>query len=205
MQVIQVRIATVFMLDPDIIMLIKGLTEKGYITARVRPTLEGATVVFIEPPNVIAGKGTVRIDYDFARRVLGIESPSSKEVINALNEVEDLLKEGGIDIEKALVPYEAVVIAEESLKPRFSDNLYNFEDVLGFNLRSAGISLVMEGGDPSSNKWFHMNILPLWSAYKTGDKENRYRITITYRGEKLKLLSFLENLENILKRMFSEV
>lgn len=205
MEIIQVRIATVFMLDPDIPMLIRKLAGKGYITARVRPTPEGATIGFIEPPNVIAGRGNIRIDYDFGRRVLGIESPTSKEAINALNEVESILKEMGVDIKKALVPYEAIVIAEDLLKPKFTGNLYNFKDLLGFNLKPVSAELVMEEGDPSSNKWFHMKISPIWSAYKTGEEESLNRITVTYREERAKLLNFLENLEDILKKIMSEV
>ncbi|MBC7327005.1 hypothetical protein H5T87_02685 [bacterium] len=214
MEILQVRIATVFMLDPALHLFIRKLGEKGYITPRVRPTLEGVDIGFIEPPSVIAGapagviagKGNIKIDYNLVRRALGIESPIPEEVIKAVNEVEDILKEIGIDLkQKALIPYEVIVIAEEFLKPKFEDNVYLFEDILGFNLRLAKTSFIMDKGDPSSNKWFHMEIFPLWGAYKPEEKKNPHRLTITYRDEKSKLLNFLEHLEDILKKLIDKV
>jgi hypothetical protein len=86
-EILGVRIATVFTLDPDIPVLINKLRKKGYFTAQVKVTVEGASITFIEPPNVIASKGSVRVNYDFGRRTLSIESPISKEVsFNTLEE-----------------------------------------------------------------------------------------------------------------------
>jgi len=205
LSILQIRIATLFLLDPDIPMLLSKLAGKGYVTARVRPTVDGATFVFIEPPNVIAGKGTVRVDYDFGRRTLGIESPNSKEVLNALDEVWSCLGEINVDIQKALIPYEVIVIAEASLKPRFIENKYAFKDLFDFDLRLMEGGFVNEGGDPTSNKWFHLKISPILSSYKGSDEENLYRITIVYREEKLKLINFIENLENILRKLLERV
>jgi hypothetical protein len=195
----------VFLLDLDIPMLLSKLAGKGYITARVRPTLEGATISFIEPPNVIAGKGTVRVDYDFGRRSLGIEGPNSKEILNALDEIESCLKEMNVDVDKALIPREAIIITEALLKPRFTDNKYTFKDLLGFDLRLMEGGLVSEGGEPTSNKWFHLRISPIWGSYKVSEKENMYRITIVYREERLKLINFIENMENILRKLLEGV
>lgn len=203
--ILQIRIATVFMLDPDIPMLISKLAGRGYIVARVRQTLEGATISFIEPPNIIAGKGTVRVDYDFRRRTLGIESPNPKEILNALDEIESCLKEMNVNIDKALIPREAITIAEASLKPRFTDNKYAFKDLLGFDLRLTEGGLVNESGEPTSNKWFHLKISPIWSSYEMGDKENLYIITIVYREEKPKLINFIENIESILRKLLEGV
>jgi len=205
LSILQIRIATVFLLDPDIPMLLSKLAGKGYVTARVRPTVDGATIVFIEPPNVIAGKGTVRVDYDFGRRILGIESPNPKEVLNALDEVWSCLGEINVDIQKALIPYEVIVIAEASLKPRFIENKYAFKDLFDFDLRLMEGGFVNEGGDPTSNKWFHLKISPILSSYKGSDEENLYRVTIVYREEKLKLINFIENLENILRKLLERV
>ena len=205
LSILQIRIATLFLLDPDIPMLLSKLAGKGYVTARVRPTVDGATFVFIEPPNVIAGKGTVRVDYDFGRRILGIESPNPKEVLNALDEVWSCLGEINVDIQKALIPYEVIVIAEASLKPRFIENKYAFKDLFDFDLRLMEGGFVNEGGDPTSNKWFHLKISPILSSYKGSDEENLYRVTIVYREEKLKLINFIENLENILRKLLERV
>jgi len=205
LSILQIRIATVFMLNLDIPMLISKLAGRGYITARARQTLEGATISFIEPPNVIAGKGTVRVDYDFGRRALGIESPNPKEILTALDEIESCLKEMNVDIDKALIPREAIIIAEALLKPRFTDNRYDFKDLLGFDLRLVEGALVSEGEEPTSNKWFNLNISPIWSSYKIGEKENLYRITIVYREERSKLINFIENIENILRKLLEGV
>jgi hypothetical protein len=192
------------MLDLDIPMLLSKLAGRGYITARVRPTLEGASITFIEP-NVIAGKGTIRVDYDLIRKSLGIESPNSKEIITALDEIWNCLSEMGIDIQKALIPHEVIVVAEASLKPRFIENKCFFKDLLGFDLRLAEGSFVGEGGDPTSNKWFHLKISPIWSSYKINEKENLYRVTIVYREERSKIINFIENLESILRKLLEGV
>jgi hypothetical protein len=199
--ILQIRIATVFLLEPDIPVLLDKLARKGYVRASVRPTLEGATIGFIEPPNVIAGKGTVRVDYNIERRILGIESPNPKEILSALDEVESCFKEMNVSIDKALIPYEAIIVAEALLKPRFTDNKYTFKDLLGFDLRLMEGGFVSEGGEPTSNKWFHLKISPIWSSYKVGEGENLCRITIVYREEKLKLINFIENIENILGKL----
>ena len=193
------------MLDPDIHALLKSLTKREYISARVRPELEGATITFMEPPNIIAGKGVAKVYYDFGRRTLGVESPSPKESLSALNDIEECLKEMGVDIKKALIPFELTVIAEASLKPKFTNNVHNFTDLLGFNLRLAEASFVIEGGDPNSNKWLHARITPLWISYKAIDGENLYRMTIVYRDDKSKVSHFLEHLEDILQRIVKEV
>jgi hypothetical protein len=202
--ILQIRVATVFLLEPDIPILLSKLMGKGYVTARVRPTLEGAIISFIEPPSVIAGKGAIRVDYDFNRKVLGIESPNSKEILSALDEVESCLKEMDVNLDKALGPYEVIIIAEALLKPRFTDNKYTFKDLLGFDLRLMEGGLVSEG-EPTSNRWFHMKITPIWSSYKTNGKEILYRVTIVYREEKSKLINFIQNVENILMKLLGEV
>ena len=106
-----VRVATMFTLDPDIILLLMHLSRKGYATAFARSSLGGASITPIIPPNVIAIKGDVRIDYDFYRRSLGIEGSNPLEVAPAFHDVWEALKNLGIDLQKALIPCEAIVIA----------------------------------------------------------------------------------------------
>jgi len=193
------------MLDPDIPILLSKLAGKGYITARVKLTLEGATISFLEPPNVIAGKGTVRIDYNFERRTLGIESSNPQEILYVLNEVEDCLRELNIDIQKALVPYELIVTAITSLKPKFTDVKYAFKDLLGFNLKLIEGGFISESEEPTSNKWFHLRIFPIWSSYKANSKEYLYRVTIIYREERSKIVNFIRDIENVLRKLLEEV
>jgi hypothetical protein len=107
-----------------------------------------------------------------------------------------------VSIDKALIPYEAIIVAEALLKPRFTDNKYTFKDLLGFDLRLMEGGFVSEGGEPTSNKWFHLKISPIWSSYKVGEGENLCRITIVYREEKLKLINFIKDiLRKLLERM----
>jgi hypothetical protein len=94
---------------------------------------------------------------------------------------------------------------EAFLKPRFTDNTYTFKDLFDFDLRLMEGGFVNEGGDPTSNKWFHLKISPIWSSYKVGEKKNLYRVTIVYREERLKLINFIENIESILRKLLEEV
>ena len=205
LSILQIRVTTVFMLDPDIPMLLNKLAGRGYVTARVRHTLDGATITFIEPPNVIAGRGAVRVDYDFNRRTLGIEGPNPKEVLRALNDVEDCLKELNVDVQKALIPCEAILVAEASLKPKFTNTKYAFRDLFGFDLKLMEGGFVREDGDPTSNEWFHLRVSPIWSSYRVGGSENLYRVSIVYRDERLKLVNFIGNVEDILRKLLEEI
>jgi len=70
----QIRIVTMFALDPDIVLFLTNLSKMGYAIAFARPGLGSASITPIIPPNFIAVKGGVRVDYDFGRRSLGVEA-----------------------------------------------------------------------------------------------------------------------------------
>jgi hypothetical protein len=194
------------MLDPDIILLLTDLSRKGYATAFARPGLGGASITPIIPPNIIAIKGGIRIDYDFYRRSLGIEGSNPLEVAPAFHDVWEALKNLGIDLQKALIPCEAIVIASASLSPRFSNNRVEALDLLGYNLRMTEVGFTLEDGDPASpTKWLHIRIAPVYGSYKPGEKENLYRIEVVYRDEKEKVLRFIENVGDILTKLLERV
>jgi hypothetical protein len=204
LSILQIQVITVFMIDPDIPMLISKFTEKGYITARIRTLPEGVGISFIEPPNIIAGKGTIKVNYDFGRKALGIESPNFKEISACLDEIWNCLKEINVDIEKALIPYEVTIIGEAFLKPKFSDNKYIFKNLFDFDLKLMEAGLIGEGKDPNSNEWFYLKLSPIWSSYKI-DEKSLYRITIVYRDKKTKIINFIENIESNLKNLLKEL
>lgn len=202
----QIRVATTFMLDPDIVLLLTHLSRKGYATAFARPGLGGASITSIIPPNVIAIKGNIRVDYDFGRRSLGIEGLDAREVALSFQDVWEVLRNLGIDIQKALIPCEAIVIASVSLSPKFSSNRVEVLDLLGHNLRIVEAGFALEDGDPvSPTKWFHIRIVPVYSSYRPGEKENLYRIEVVYRDEKEKVLRFIENVGDVLKKLLERV
>lgn len=202
----QVRVATMFMLDPDIILLLTDLSRRGYAIAFARSSLGGASITPIIPPNIIAIKGNVRIDYDFHRRSLGVEGSNPREVALAFHDVWDALKNLGIDLQRALIPCEAIVIASASLSPRFGNNRIEALDLLGYNLRMTEASFTLEDGDPASpTKWFHIKIAPVYSSYKPSKKESLYRIEVVYRDEKEKALRFIESVGDILTKLLERV
>jgi len=115
------------------------------------------------------------------------------------------LKNLSIDVDRALVPYEVIMVASASLSPKFSNNV-EVSDLLGFNLRMVEASFALENGDPTSpSKWFHVRITPVYSSYRPGERENLYRIEVVYRDEKEKILKFIENAGDILKRLLERV
>jgi len=202
----QIRVATTFMLDPDIVLLLTHLSRKGYATAFARPGLGGASITSIIPPNVIAIKGNIRVDYDFGRRSLGIEGLDAREVALSFQDVWEVLRNLGIDIQKALIPCEAIVIASVSLSPKFSSNRVEVLDLLGHNLRIVEAGFALEDGDPASpTRWLHIRIVPVYSSYRPGEKENLYRIEVVYRDEKEKVLRFIENVGDVLKKLLERV
>jgi hypothetical protein len=194
------------MLDPDIALLLSHLANMGYVVASTRVTLGGGGMVTpLMPPNVIAVKGNVIVDYDFGRRNLGVEGRSPQEVILALQDLWRAFEDLRIDVEKALVPYEAVVVALTTLNPRFSDNRVEAVDVIGYNLKMVEASFVLEDGDPTSNRWLHVRIVPVYSSFRSGERENLYRIEIVYRDERGKILKFIEGIEGIIGEILDRV
>jgi hypothetical protein len=204
--ILQVRVSSTFMLDPDIALLLSHLASMGYVVASTRVTLGGGGAVTpVMPPNVIAVKGNVIVDYDFGRRNLGVEGRSPQEVILALQDLWSAFEDLRIDVEKALVPYEAVVVALTTLNPRFSGNRVEAVDVIGYNLKMVEASFVLEDGDPTSNRWLHVRIVPVYSSFRSGERENLYRIEIVYRDERGKILKFIEGIEGIIGEILDRV
>jgi hypothetical protein len=194
------------MLDPDIILLLTHLSRKGYAIAFARSGLGGASITPIIPPNVIAIKGNIRIDYDFSRRSLGVEGSDAREVALAFQDVWEVLKNLGIDLQKTLIPCEAIVIASASLSPKFSSNRIEALDLLGYNLRMVEAGFALEDGDPASpTKWLYIRITPVYSSYRPGEKENLYRIEVVYRDEREKVLRFIESGGDVLKKLLEGV
>jgi hypothetical protein len=203
--ILQVRVSSTFMLDPDLTLLLSHLANIGYVVASTRVTLGGATVTPVMPPNVIAVKGNVIVDYDFGRRSLGVEGRSPQEVILALQDLWKTFEDLRIDVEKALVPYEAIVVALTTLNPRFSSNRVEAVDVIGYNLRMVEASFVLEDGDPTSHRWLYVRIIPVYSSFRPGEGENLYRIEIVYRDERGKILKFIEDIEGIIGKILERV
>jgi len=203
--ILQIRVVTTFMLDPDVVLLLSYLSKMGYVTAPTRLGLGGTSITPIMPPNIIAMKGNVKVDYDFSRRSLGVEGLYAREVASTLQDLWQALKNLNIDVERALVPYEVIVVALASLSPKFSNNV-EASDLLGFNLRMVEASFALENGDPTSpSKWLHIMITPVYSSYRPSERENLYRIEVIYRDEKEKVLKFIENVDNILKSLLERV
>lgn len=204
--ILQIRVATTFMLDPDITLLLSYLSRMGYVIASVRLSPGGVNIAPIIPPNIIAMKGGVRVDYDFGRRSLGVEGSNSREIISTLQDLWEVLKSLRIDIQKVLIPYEAIVIALASLSPKFSSNVIEAVDMIGFNLKMIEAGFALEDGDPTSpNKWLHIRIAPIYSSYKPGEKDNLCRVEVVYRDEREKILKFVENISDILKKILEKV
>jgi hypothetical protein len=203
--ILQIRVVTTFMLDPDVVLLLSYLSKMGYVTAPTRLGPGGTSITPIMPPNIIAMKGNVKVDYDFGRKSLGVEGLYAREVTSTLQDLWQALKNLSIDVDRALVPYEVIMVASASLSPKFSNNV-EVSDLLGFNLRIVEASFALENGDPTSpSKWFHVRITPVYSSYRPGERENLYRIEVVYRDEKEKILKFIENAGDILKRLLERV
>jgi hypothetical protein len=126
-------------------------------------------------------------------------------VILALHDLWKTFENLRIDVEKALVPYEAVVVALTTLNPRFSSNRVEAIDVIGYNLRMVEASFVLEDGEPTSNRWLHVRIIPVYSSFRPSEGENLYRIEIVYRDERERILKFIEDIEDIIGKILERV
>jgi hypothetical protein len=66
-------------------------------------------------------------------------------------------------------------------------------------------SFVLEDGDPTSNRWLHVRIVPVYGSFRPGEGENLYRIEIVYRDEREKILKFIEGIEGIIGKILDRV
>jgi len=203
--ILSVALQTVFMLDPDMILLFEELRKRGYITGEPNIRGEAIGIFVVEASDVIARKGGVRVYYNFGRRTLGIQSSSNSEVLGSLKEVDDALRSIGVDRDEALIPYELTAIAQAELAPKFAGRTLGMEDVLGFDLNFIGAYFARLGGDPNSRDWFHVNVQPIYSSYRPGRDTNPYRLTLTYRGGKEDVLKMIRTLPDVLGKICEKV
>lgn len=204
--ILSVALQTVFMLDPDMILLVEELRKRGYITGE--PNIRGEAIIgifVVEASDVIARKGGVRVYYNFGRRTLGIQSSSNSEVLGSLKEVDDALRSIGVDRDEALIPYELAAIAQAELAPKFAGRTLGMEDVLGFDLNFIGAYFARLGGDPNSRDWFHVSVQPIYSSYRPGRDTNPYRLTLTYRSGKEDVLKMIRTLPDVLGKICEKV
>lgn len=205
MQFQLIKISTVFMLNPSLPILLGKLAKNGYVTSLVREMDDSANIAFIEPPDVIAGKGATRISYNFGRRTLSVEGAMPKEVLSTFKEVEVFLKEMGIKIEKALIPCELTAVASVELIPKFAGKTYDFTESLGYKLQLAEGGFVLSEGDPASNKWLSFKLNRVWSSDIKTKKGYPYRLKLLLREKKTKVFQLLDNLENVFETILKEV
>ena len=59
----------------------------GYVVASAKFATGGATVIPVIPPNITAIKCNARIDYDFDRRSLGVESSNPQDIISVVHDI----------------------------------------------------------------------------------------------------------------------
>jgi len=204
--ILSVALQTVFMLDPDMILLFEELRKRGYITGE--PNIRGEAIIgifVVEASDVIARKGGVRVYYNSGRRTLGIQSSSNSEVLGSLKEVDDALRSIGVDRDEALIPYELAAIAQAELAPKFAGRTLGMEDVLGFDLNFIGAYFARLGGDPNSRDWFHVSVQPIYSSYRPGRDTNPYRLTLTYRSGKEDVLKMIRTLPDVLGKICEKV
>ena len=199
----RVSLLSVWMLNPNLGEFLAILRNKGYITAKVKPRSGGGyDIAFLEPPNVIAIKGSTYLMYDPGRRSLMVDGATPDEMLLAFNEVENLLREVGSDPDKCVLFYEFLAKASAVANKLYLGPLET-SDILGFNVIMLPITIVSENGDPNSTNWFHMDIRPMWTSWK--DNKIRYEITLIYRNEKSILIKFAKTLENNLKKLLDRI
>jgi len=199
----RVTILSVWMLLPDLVLLLNALRQNDYVTAPIRPTHDGYDLATLERPNVIAAKGPVRIHVDFNRRTLGIESHSSEAVLKAFADVERIIEQSGLDLSSNPLFYEVQVRARVS---DFPSPMRTIEttSITDFRLLQVPSLFVMADGDPNSDRWLDLRLTPIWTLWPNEEKR-LFDLVLVYRDAKDRLMGFLENMQTKLDELLDMI
>ena len=202
-QIERIAFISIWVLNLDLPSLVGMLSQKGYITARIKPRFDAYEIGFLEPPNVIAVKGATRICYDVMRRSLEVESPHSEEALSALKDLDEILESSGMDPKEGALVYELQVKAKISGVNMPLGKL-SAGDLLGEDLLYIPSLFVIAKGNPNSSKWFDLRLTPIWATWAREDKRV-FELTLVYRDKKEKMVFFAqsikENLEKLMRRI----
>ncbi|WP_449463057.1 hypothetical protein PQ610_02120 [Tardisphaera miroshnichenkoae] len=198
-EVISIGVASVLLLDPDWVLFLRELRKSNYFTAEYTFHGEALSITWLEYPDVIARKAGIKIYYNMGRRTLGIQGSTAEEVLQAMEEVRGALAAIGVDIEKALIPCELVVVAQARIKPKLSDTSLKLRDLPEFNLVMTQASFSASEGDPNSNKWLQVSVQPIWSSYEPSARNNIYRLVVTFRDKREIVIGVLKKLDQLIE------
>ncbi|ABL88633.1 hypothetical protein Pisl_1477 [Pyrobaculum islandicum DSM 4184] len=198
----RVGLQSLWLLEPRIAELLARLSGRGYITARVRPrALGGYDITFIEPPNVIAYRGSTYVMYDPSRRSLVVEGFSNNEVLAVFHEVEEILRDVGSDPKKGVLLYELQVKA--LARGNRPTEVVKTSDIIGIDLLAVPMAFVSADGDPNSTRWFHLELRPVWTSWS--DEKTYYEVVVIYREKKERLIDALKNIDKILREIIQRI
>lgn len=199
-QPLEVRLSTIWMLQPEYSSFRRALESKGYT---IRDVASGGMVK-------IATKGSIEVFANVQRRTIGVSSETStKDLLVTYEDFEQIYKEMGVE--------EANAIAHEFIG-RFSatstkspievlksfaiegDVLRKIGSVMKMQLVTLGLDLTTMDGIPTSSEWLHLNIDPL---YVSANK--KYLLRVVYRGKLGEVLNFIKTIEKRLKRIIEKL
>lgn len=196
----EVRLVTIWMLQPDYPSFRHALEDKGYVLKGMR---SGATIH-------VATKGSIEVVSNIERRTTGVESEkSTRDLQVAQEDLEQIYLELGIE-ENNLLTYEFTgsFIASSTRSPLGLIKSFNLENnilqkigsVLDEDIVPVGLKLTNKEGNPTSKDWLQIAIEPL---YPTANK--RYQIHVIYRGEKGKVNEFIKKIEKNLSKIIEKL
>lgn len=189
---------TLFVLHPDLSVLIHFLKERGYGPPNV--------------PGIIAQKANVLINSDNQRKVIGVNSLSSETLAGGFQElIEVMEKDMGMDLNKSTFFYELIgayrIKVEHNPLKEINSVLENSEIVrkinkaIGDDTALFSLRFVPKGKRPDSTEWFDIKIEPIFTI-----PNNMYFVSTIYRSRnRNKVVDFLFQLETKVTQIINSI
>lgn len=199
-QPLEVRLSSIWMLQPDYTSFRRALESKGYT---LRDEARGSMVK-------IATKGSIEVFTNVERRTIGVSSETStKDLLVTYEDFEQIYKELGVDESNFMVHEFIGNFTSTSTKSPIEvvkglsiegDVLRKIGSVMETKLVPLGLDLTTEDGFPTSSAWLRMNINPV---YVSANK--KYALSVIYRGQLKEVLKFIKTIERRLKKTIEKL
>lgn len=213
-----VKVVSVWMLEPDIPLMLMELGRKGFVVARVvsRP-LSGYEIAPLEPPSprgpglLLAVRNATRIYFNPGRRSLAVEGSNAGDVVAVVEQVEQVLKNVGSDPARGVLFYEVMARGLARGNKLLLGKRVRLGSVLDSELEILPSTLVLSNADPNSKHWLIFEVKPHWTSWP--EDNVYYEVNMVYRHTRDRVLQaaahvetlFTEILEELHKLMTSQV
>lgn len=197
---LDVRLTSIWMLQPDYTSFRRALEDKGYT---LRDEARGSMVK-------IATKGSIEVFSNIERRTVGVSSETStKDLRDTYEDFKQIYRELGIEESNFMIHEFIGRFSATSTKSPMDvikrltiggDVMRKIGSIMEVELVPIGLRLTTKDGIPTTSEWLALDIDPL---YVSANK--KYLLRVVYRGELADVLKFVKTIERRLKKIIEKL